>query len=218
MKKLSGIIVAFMGSMSLFAQSPGHMPNVEFNFLLLAVDNIIKNDFTTMPMADIEGCIIGAEGSVKKEKDCFIIRLSKAANEDCSIEFKNIKSGATIKSLKYPIRRVADPITALGMSRKWDGKISTVALAAERRLTTIINNANFTSPPCSIQKFTVIKYNGNSDPSPPHVNYGEHFDEYVIKLLSTVKPGDVVQFYDIKSRCICDSGDRSVNDISLGAR
>ncbi len=218
MKKLTGLIVAFFCSMSLFAQSPGHIPNVEFNFLLLAVDNIIKNDFTTMDMADIEGSIIGAEGSIKKDKDCFVVKLTKAGNENCSIEFKNNKTGVLFKSFNFPIKRVADPLTVLGFSRKSEGKMSTGSLAAERRLITIVPNANFNKPPCRIQKFTVIKSNGSSDPSAPYTNNGEYFDEHVIKLLSTAQPGDIFQFYDIKSSCSGDSSDRKVNDIIVLAR
>jgi len=215
MKKITGIIMAFFCSMSLFAQSLGHIPNAEFNFLLLAVDNILKNDFTTMDMADIEGTIIGAEGSIKKDKDCFIVRLTKlnASNKECTIQLKNNKTGAIIKSYNFPVKRIADALTVLGFSRKSEGKVTTGSLAAERRLITIVSNANFNKPPCRVQKFTVIKTNGSSDPSRPYTNNGEYFDEYVIKLLSTAQPGDVFKFYDIKSSCSGDSSDRKMNDI-----
>jgi hypothetical protein len=215
MKKLTGIIAAFFCSISLFAQSIGHMPNTEFNFLLLAVDNIIKNDFTTIDMADIEGAIIGAEGNIKKDKDCFIVRLTKlnASNKECTIQLKNNKTGAMIKSYNFPVKRVSEPITVLGFSRKSEGKVTTGSLAAERRLITIVSNANFNKPPCIVQKFTVIKTNESSDPSRPYTNNGEYFDEYVIKLLSSAQPGDVFKFYDINSRCSGDSSDRKVNNI-----
>ena len=116
------------------------------------------------------------------------------------------------------ISRLSDPLTVLGFSRKSDGKMSTGSLAVERRLMTIVPNANFNKPPCSIQKFTVIKSNGSSDSSAPYTNNGEYFDEHVIKLLSAAQPGDVFQFYDIKSSCSGDSSDRKVNDIIVLAR
>ncbi len=216
MKTIICLLLSNFIGIGLFAQKARHIPNTNYDYLLFGIDNLIKNDFTSIDKSEIQSSISGAEGTIKEEAGDYIVKLSNLSKEVCTLEFKNKKTGEIIKTLKYATKRAADPTAVLGNCKKSDGSISVGELNLEKNIIAHISNANSTVPICSIQKFKVIVDKGaKHNSTPPLQNQGADFNVNVIKLIKSVKPGDKIHFYDIEARCEGDLTNRSINRITV---
>jgi hypothetical protein len=216
MKTIICLMISNFIGIGLFAQKARHIPNTNYDYLLIGIDNLIKNDFTSIDKGEIQSSISGTEGTITEEAGDYIVNLSNYSDKNCTLVFKNKKTGEIIKTLKYAIKRVADPTTVLGNCKKSDGSISVGELNLEKNLIVYISNVNSTAPICSIQKFKVIVEKGaKNNSTPPLQNQGADFNVNVNKLIKSVKPGDKIHFYDIEARCGGDSTNRRINRITV---
>jgi len=190
----------------------------KMNVFYIGVDNPVSVSAAGLATADVDVRINGGGGTLTKIGDSkFNVKVTTptTANQFCSIDVYNRKTGQKVGSAPFRTKRIPDPQAQIG--GKTDGKVSDGELKVQGGIMAKLENFDFEAK-CNIQGYTMICNLPRQDPSPPIVVSGGRFDGQVSNWIQKAKTGAIYQFFDIKAMCPGDSSGRKLNGITLTIR
>jgi len=191
----------------------------KMNVFYMGVDNPISVSAAGLNTADVDVRISGAGGGTLTKTDAsrFNVRVTQPtpANQFCSIDVFNKKTGQKVASVPFRTKKIPDPQARI--NGRTAGKITDGEMKVQGGIMAVLDNFDFDAK-CQIQEYTMICTQPRQDPSPPITVKGPRFDGQISGWIQKAKAGSVYQFYDIKGLCPGDAAGRPLNGITLTVR
>ncbi|MEM6963494.1 MAG: GldM family protein [Bacteroidota bacterium] len=204
---LAIITFSFLAFSKAYRQSPTvSVAADKMNILYIGVDNPITVAVEGVFSEDIT--VTCEDGKVENlGGGHFDIQVFQPGNKKITV----IAKGITTREIIYRVKRVPEPRAVLGNSYSSGGKVSMEQILSTDGIKAYLSNwprEEF----CSIESYQVIFQTGNNDPVSVF-NDGAKFNDVVKELINNVKPGDVIYFDNVKSKCPGDPAARSMNSM-----
>jgi gliding motility-associated protein GldM len=187
----------------------------KMNVFYIGVDNPISVSAAGMNSADVSVTISGAGGgTISGSGSKYMVKATSQTAKDqyCNIVVTNKKTGKSMGSYPFRVKRIPDPQARL-TNNKTDGAISNGEMRAMTGLMAVLDNFDFDAR-CEIQGFTLWFTAPRQDPVSTTVAGGK-FDAKAMQMVAAAKPGASYQFVDVKGRCPGDTAGRKLNGLAF---